>query len=143
MGIIGNRALQGSPILPYVNFKAYANTDVFLDMEFVDHTSTPVIPTTISLELDDLTNSQIMIPPQSLIITGSTSGNLIYPAFAASMYLQLAAAAMVMTFPYEGSQLCTLRMTFTGIDSVTGQPFTSNAISSVIELCAVQTVSGQ
>ena len=143
MGTIGNRALQGSPILPYDNYKLYANSDAFLDLEFVDHTSSPVVPTSISLELDDLTNSTTMIAPTTLTITGSTSGNLIYPAFAASMYLQIAAAAMQMTFPYEGSQLCTLRMTFTGIDSVTGASFTSNAISVVIELCAVQTVSGQ
>jgi hypothetical protein len=129
--------------LPYPQFKAYANTDVFLDLEFVDHTNTPVVPVTISIELDDLTNSTEMIAPTTLLAAGSTVGQVYYPAFAASMWLQLTAAAMQMTFPYEGSQLCTLRMTFTGIDSVTGQTFTANAISSVIELCAVQTVSGQ
>jgi hypothetical protein len=143
VGIIGNRALQGSPILPYPQFKAYANSDVFLDLAFVDHTNTPVVPTLINLELDDITNSTEMIPPTTLTAAGATTTNLAYPAFATTMWLQLTAAAMQMTFPCEGSQICTLRFTFTGIDSVTGAPFTSNAIAYVIELCAVQTVSGQ
>jgi hypothetical protein len=142
MGIIGNRGLQGQPILPYAEVKSYAGADVFLDLAFVDHTNTPVVPTSISLEIDDLTNSQVMLAPTVLASGGSTSGSLIYPAFATTMYLQVAGAIMQMSFPYEGSQLCQFAFTFTGVDSVTGQPFTSPAVIAVIELCAIQTVTG-
>lgn len=147
MGVIGNRYLQGSPILPYANVKAYPNTDLFMDLQFVDHTNTPVVPTSISIEIDDITNSVVLpncgpitLNPAGAI--GSASSPFTYPAFAATMYLQVLASAWQMTFPYIGSQLCQVGMQFTAIDSVTGQPFTSTAVVAVIELCALATVSG-
>jgi hypothetical protein len=142
---IGNRYLQGSPILPYANVKAYPGTDLFLDLQFVDHTNTPVIPTSISIEIDDITNSVVMAGPATLVAAGAvgTVGvPFTYPAFAASMYLQCLASMWNMTFPYIGSQLCQVGMQFTAIDSVTGQPFTSTAVIAIIELCALATVSG-
>jgi hypothetical protein len=145
--VIGNRYLQGSPILPYANVKAYPNTDIFMDLQFVDHTNTPVVPTSISIEIDDITNS-VVLPncgPVSLVSTGAvgTAGSpFTYPAFAASMYLQVLASAWQMTFPYIGSQLCQVGMQFTAVDSVTGQPFTSTSVVAIIELCALATVSG-
>jgi hypothetical protein len=143
MGIVGNRYLQGQPILPYANVKSYTNTDVFIDLVFVDHSQTQVTPTSIQLEIDDLTNSVTMVGPITLTPTGSTTSPLFYPAFASAMTLQIAGSAMQMTFPYEGSQICQVKMTFTAIDSVTGNPFTSTAPIAMIELCAVSTVSGQ
>src|ERR1700677_3912991 len=145
MGVIGNRYLQGSPILPYANVKAYPNTDIFMDLQFVDHTNTPVIPTSISIEIDDITNSVVMAGPTTLTAAGATGTAGVpftYPAFAASMYLQVLASAWQMTFPYIGSQLGQVGMQFTAVDSVTSQPFTSSAVIAIIELCALATVSG-
>ncbi len=142
---IGNRYLQGSPILPYANVKAYPGTDLFLDLQFVDHTNTPVIPTSISIEIDDITNSVVMAGPATLVSTGSLGSvgvPFAYPPFASSMYLQCLASMWNMTFPYIGSQLCQVGMQFTAIDSVTGQSFTSTAVIAIIELCALATVSG-
>jgi hypothetical protein len=116
-----------------------------MDLNFVDHTNTPVIPTSISIEIDDITNSVVMAGPTTLSATGAvgTAGSpFTYPAFAASMYLQVLGSAWGMTFPYTGSQLCQVGMQFTAVDSVTGQLFTSNAVVAVIELCALATVSG-
>jgi hypothetical protein len=143
--VIGNRYLQGSPILPYANVKAYPATDIFMDLQFVDHTNTPVIPTSISIEIDDITNSVVMAGPTTLNPLGAvgTAGSpFTYPAFAATMYLQCLASMWNMTFPYIGSQNCQVGMQFTAIDSVTGQPFTSTAVIAIIELCALATVSG-
>jgi len=143
--VIGNRYLQGSPILPYANVKAYPGTDLFMDLQFVDHTNTPVVPTSISIEIDDITNSVVMAGPSVLAgagAVGSAGVPFTYPAFAASMYLQVLGSAWQMTFPYIGSQLCQVGMQFTAIDSVTGQPFTSNAVIAVVELVALATVSG-
>lgn len=141
MGQIGNRYLQGQPILPYVNVKANQGADIFLDVQFVDHTQTPVVPTSILLEIDDITNAQAMLGPLTLSPSGSASGSLIYAAFASAWTLQVAGSVMQMTFPYEGSQICQLKFQFTAIDSVTGAPFTGPAVA-IVELCAIATVSG-
>src|ERR1700730_773043 len=101
MGVIGNRYLQGTSILPYANVKAYPNTDLFMDLQFVDHTNTPVIPTSISIEIDDITNSVVL--PNCGPITLSPAGAIgtpslpfTYPAFAATMYLQVLGSAWQM-----------------------------------------------
>jgi hypothetical protein len=147
MGNIGNRYLQGSPILPYANVKAYPNTDIFMDFAFVDHTNTPVIPTDIRIEIDDITNSVILpncgpvaLNPAGAV--GTPSSPFTYPAFASTMYLQVLKDAWQMTMPYVGSQLCQVGMQFTAIDSITGQPFTGTGVIAIIELCALATVSG-
>src|SRR5271166_3773440 len=140
--VIGNRYLQGSPILPYANVKAYPGTDLFMDLQFVDHTNTPVVPTSIAIEIDDITNSVVMTGPTTLSASGSTAAPLLYGAFASAMTLQVSGSVWQMTFPYIGSQNCQVGMQFTAIDSVTGQPFTSNAVIAIIELCALATVSG-
>lgn len=143
MGIIGNRALQGQPILPYPQIKTYQGTDVFFDMAFLDHTGTPVVPTSISLEIDDLTNDVTMLNKTALVSSGSAALPLIYGAFASTMTMQTSGNLIwQMTFSYEGSQLCQVNITFTAIDSVTGAQFTASAVSAVIELCAIQTPSG-
>ena len=133
-------------MLPYANVKALANTDVFIDLAFMDHTLTPVVPTSIQVELDDLTNAVNMDNgPNTLISTGNSSGNYQYAAFASGSptpwTLQLAAAMMQMTFPYEGSQICKLKLLFTATDTVTGRTFQAPS-EIVIELVASPTVSG-
>ncbi len=139
---IGNRYLQGQPILPYANVKAYPGTDLFLDLQFVDHTNTPVVPTSISIEIDDITNSVTMAGPTTLTSTGSTTAPFLYTTFASAMTLQISGSALQMTYPYIGSQLCQVGMQFTAIDSVTGNSFTSNSVVAIVELCALATVSG-
>ena|ERR1700676_4991077 len=145
MGVIGNRYLQGSVTLPYANVKAYPGTDIFMDFSFVDHTNTPVSPITIAIEIDDITNSVVMVGPTTLNPSGTVGNSgapLSYPAFAPTMYLQVSASAWNMTFPYIGSQLCQVGMQFTAIDSVSGLPFTGTGVIAIIELCALASVSG-
>ncbi len=145
MGVIGNKYLQGEPILPYANVKAYPGTDIFMDLAFVDHTNTPVVPISISIEIDDITNSVVMAGPATLNPAGAvgTAGSpFTYPAFASTMYLQTLASMWNMTFPYIGSQKCQVGMQFTYTDSVSGQVCTGTGIVAIIELCALATVSG-
>jgi hypothetical protein len=129
VGIIGNRGLQGQPVLPYADYKAYAGVDGFFDLQFVDHTQTPVVPTSFTYQLDDLTNDQNMVP--------ATSAS---PATSAYT-LQIPGASMVMTYPYQGSQICQLSCTFTALDSVTSTSFTGKGVI-IVELCAIQTPNG-
>jgi hypothetical protein len=132
-GVVGNRALQGSPILPYPIWRASAGTDCFLDMIFVDHTDTPVVPTAMVWQVDDITNDVNMIPPTTISDwTGYTAGE--------TYTLQLPGQQMVMTFPYAGSQLAQISGEFTAVDSVTGKSFTA-AFIRVVELAAIQTPS--
>lgn len=142
MGVISNRYLQGQPDLPYANVKTYANTDVFFDLAFVDHTGTQVVPTTIQLELDDITNTAVMLGPLTLTSSGSTMTPIFYGAFATTMTIQIAASIWQPTTTYIGSQLCQLKMQFTAPDSVTGQSFTSTAAVAIVELVPVNTVTG-
>jgi hypothetical protein len=132
---------------PYPNVQAYAGSDVFIDLGFLDRTLTAVVPATITVELDDLTNSVDMDGgPNSLNSAGSASGNYLYPAFStwngtSPWTLQLANTLMQMTYPYQGSQICKLKLQFTATDSITGNAFQApNEI--IIELIASPTVSG-
>jgi hypothetical protein len=143
VGISGNRYLQGEPSLPYASVQTYPNSDIFMDLAFVDHTQTPVTPTSISIEIDDITNGVVMNGPTALSAAGSTTGPYIYPAFASTMYLQLAASLWQPTYPYTGTQKCQVGVLFTAVDSVTGQPFTSTAALAIIEMVGFATVSGQ
>jgi hypothetical protein len=144
--IIGQRGLQGSPNLPYLQDTVLAGTDTYLGYVFLDRTNTPVVPISIKVELDDLTNSINMDNgPITLNAAGASTTNYIYPAFSsgatAPWELQLTAALMQMTYPYIGSQICQLKLVWTGVDSVLGNPFTGTFMN-VIELVATPTVSG-
>jgi len=140
---VSNRALQGQPTLPYTDNILWAGQDVFAAMSFLDRTHTPVVPTSLQLEIDDLTNAVIMFGPY---IFPSGGGN--YPAqactssvFATEMLVQIPASAMVMTYPYQGSQICQLSWTYTAFDSVTGNQFQAQKVD-VVSLCSIATVSG-
>ena len=133
-------------MLPYAHVKALAGSDVFVDLAFMDHTLTPVVPTQIQVELDDLTNAVSMDNgPNTLNPAGSSSGSYQYAAFASGSptpwVLQIAASVLQKTFPYEGSQICKLKLVFQATDSVTGRTFTAPC-ELVIELVASPTVSG-
>jgi hypothetical protein len=104
------------------------------------------VPIAIKVELDDLTNSINMDGgPITLVPAGASTTNYIYPAFSSGAnpqwQLQLTAALMQMTYPYEGSQICKLKLLWTGLDSVLGNPFTG-IFENIIELVASPTVSG-
>jgi hypothetical protein len=140
MGTINNRYLQGSPILPYAQVKVYIDSDVFMDLAFVDHTQTPVTPTRVSIAITSLQSGTIVGNGPTLLnpLGAVSSVDYTYGAFAPTMVLQIAAAlwqtAALQPFPWMGSQLCQIAMQFQAIDSVTGQNFTSTGIVSVIEL---------
>lgn len=128
---IGNRGLMGQPTLPYIDFHAYANSDVYLDMTFLDHTGTPAIPTSIIYRVDDITNAQPMIPNTILTPNGTSEQTVNIPG-----------ASLQMSYQWEGSQLCQVAVQAIVPDSQTGQPSTINAVY-VIELCSVQTPGNQ
>ncbi len=144
--IIGNRGLQGSPNLPYLQDTTYAGEDTYCQFVFLDRTNTPVQPLTVKVELDDLTNSQVMDGgPNTLLLAGASTTNYIYPAITSGANppweLQLTAALMQMTYPYQGSQICKLKLVFTALDSVLGNPFTG-VFENIIELVSSPTASG-
>ncbi len=118
---INNLGLQGHPTKPFVDAQAYAGTDVFVDMTFLDRTRTPSVPTSVTYELDDLTNVVNMIP-STTITTG----------LASTYTLQLPAASMQMSNAWAGSQLCQLWVT-----AVLADGSTVNDVA-VVELVAIQ-----
>lgn len=128
-------------MLPYPSVKTYQGQDIFMDLEFLDHTMTPVVPTAITLEIDDLTNSNILFNRASLSAGGSVTPPLQYAAFASAMTIQISGSLMQMTFPYQGSEIVQFAFSFTALDSVTGVAFTAPCVV-IVELVAVQTVSG-
>jgi hypothetical protein len=131
---------------PYLQDQSLQGEDTYLQYVFLDRNNVPVVPSSIKVELDDLTNSIAMdAGPVTLNSAGATTTNYIYPAFSSGAnppwLLQLTAALMQMTYPGQGSQICKMKVIWTGVDSVTGNPFTG-AFENVIELVASPTVSG-
>ncbi len=127
--VISNRALQGQPSLPYAEHFILAGNDVFVDLAFLDHTLTGVTPTSLIYQIDDMTNSVNMLPPTVLSPTSDL------------FTLQIPGSVMVMTYPYEGSQICQISYTMIAIDSVTSNPFTTKKVD-IVELCAIATPTG-
>lgn len=123
---INNRGLAGQPGLPYVDYRVYAGSDAFVDLTFLDRTGTLVLPATAVYQLDDLTNSQSMVQQTALV------------GLASTMTLQIPASVLVMKYPWQGSQICQLLVTFTALDSLTSTLFTANGLA-IIELIAIQT----
>jgi hypothetical protein len=130
MSTINNLGLQGRPMLPYIDFRSYAGADIFIDLTFLDHTMAPVVPTSIVYEIDDISNAQNMVTPTSVPSNGTSMQTL-----------QIPGATMVMSYPYQGSQLCQVEITATLIDSVTGVSSTAKGLA-ILELVAIQTPSG-
>jgi hypothetical protein len=119
--------LAGQPALPYTDFRSYVNSDVFVDMTFIDHTGTPQEPVSIWYQLDDITNVQNMVPQTAITPTGS------------SLTLDIPGSVMQMTHMWVDSQLCQLWVQAT-MPVTDAEPNGSviNAIT-IIELVAIQT----
>src|SRR5882762_3949802 len=105
--IIGNRSLQGGPMLPYLQDTSYSGADTYVGYVFLDRVNAPVTPIAIKIELDDLTNSIVMDNgPNTLTPAGASTVSYIYPAFSSGANnlcdVTLTAALMQMTYPYEG-----------------------------------------
>jgi len=99
-------------------------------MTFFDHTMTPTIPSTIAYEIDDLSNVQGMVPLTSVTPNGTPFQTV-----------QVPGAKLVMTYPYQGSQLCEVTVMATLTDSVTGNTSTAKGVA-ILELIAIQTPGG-
>ena len=127
---IPNRGMFGLPNLPYNDCLSYQGQDVYADLVFLDYTGTPVIPSSFTWQLDDISNAQ------SMITATTVSG----PP-AAEYTLQIPGASMVMTHEWQGSQLCQLSFTFSAVDSVQGNNFTGRGLA-IIELVSIQTPFG-
>jgi hypothetical protein len=118
--------------LPFTDNRSYAGADIFCDLTFLDHTMTNVTPSSFQWQLDDITNDINMVP--------LTTVNA--PASTVPYTLQIPGSTMVMTYPYQGSQLCQLTIVATITDSVTGNTSTSIVGLAILELVAIQTPSG-
>ncbi len=138
---ISNRALQGQPTLPYTDNIIWANQDVFVTLSFVDRLGVPVIPTSLAVECDDLTNAIDMFGPIQLPSGGGTANGIISPAFAAVMTIQIQASLWNMSYPYQGSQICQLNWVAIAPDSTTSNPFQTQKVD-IVSLCSIATVSG-
>lgn len=143
MVMISNRALQGQPTLPYTDNVIWAGQDVFPTLSFVDRTNTPVVPTSLKLQIDDLTNALTMFGPYAFLSGGGVipAQPVGYPAFAAQMVIQIPASIMQMSYPYQGSQIMQLIWTATALDSGTGNPFTFQKVD-IVSLCSIATPGG-
>lgn len=123
---INNRGLGGQPGLPYTDYRSYAGADIFIDLNFLDHTGSPVTPSSLVYQIDDLTNAVNIIPATSVPVTGS------------AQTLQIPGARLQMTHFWQGSEIFQIKMTMIFIDSGTGGQATAQSIS-VLELIAIQT----
>ena len=144
--IIGNRSLQGGPNLPYLQDQVLAGADTYLGFVFLDRVNVPVVPISIKVELDDMSNTMLMDGgPNTLNPAGASGVNYIYPAFASGAItpweLQLTANLMQMSYPYQGSQICKFKVIWTGLDSTLNNPFTG-IFENIIELVSTPTVTG-
>src|SRR6185437_7180224 len=117
---INSRGLAGQPILPYIDYRAYTGTDVYLDLTFLDHTGVGNIPQSISYQIDDMTNSVNMVPMTSVPVTGY------------QQTLQIPASVLTMTRQFQGSQICQVLIT-----ALLGDGSNVSTVT-VIELCAIQ-----
>lgn len=70
---INNRGLSGQPILPYVDYRSYMGADVFIDLNFLDHTGNLVQPNSVSYRIDDLTNAVPMQPLTAITWTAASA----------------------------------------------------------------------
>jgi hypothetical protein len=120
----------GLPGLPFADCLSYQSADVYCDLVFLDYTGTPVIPSSFTWQLDDISNATSMIGAQT--VSGPP---------AAEYTLQIPGTSMNMTHEWQGSQLCQLSFTFSAVDSVQGNNFVGRGVA-VIELVSIQTPFG-
>jgi len=121
---INNRGLSGQPILPYVDYRSYQGADVFIDLTFLDHNGTPVTPSTLKYQIDDLTNAVNVVPSTSVSVSSSTKT------------IQIPGSQLQMTHNWQGSEIFQIWFTATLPDSSTVQSV------AILELLAIQTPNG-
>ena len=121
---INNLGLNGQPILSYVDYRSYQGADIFIDLTFLDHTGTPVTPTSFSYQVDDITNAVNVIPSTSVSISSSTKT------------LQIPGSLLQMTHNWQGSEIFQISM-----KAVLSDTSTVKAVA-VLELLAIQTPDG-
>jgi hypothetical protein len=138
---IGNRALQGQPTLPSAQAQVWAGNDMFVNLTWLDRFGNQTTPLSIQLEIDDMTNAQVMLCVQQFNPAGASEPPIWYPAFAEQMTVQIPGSIMSMSYPYQGSQIVQFAWSWTYIDPVTGQT-SSGARVDTVELCAIATVTG-
>lgn len=120
--------LQGQPNQDYPRHLSFSGQDVFVNLEFLDSTQTPVQPTTLTYQVDSLTSCQNVIPSTQVTPTGS------------NQTIQLPGASMVPTRQYYGRDLFQMWITATYVDSATQATSTMQQLVYV-ELIAIGTPS--
>lgn len=123
---INNRGLSGQPILPYVDYRSYEGVDVFIDLTFLDHTGTPIVPTTFQYQIDDLTNSVNVAPLTSVSVS------------ATIFTLQISGSVLQLTHVWQGSEIFQISMIATWTDPITHASCTTKGVA-ILELLAIQT----
>jgi hypothetical protein len=118
---INNRGLSGQPILPYVDYRSYQGADIFIDLSFLDHTGTPVTPTSLKYQIDDMTNAVNVVPSTNVTVTGT------------SQTVQVSGSLLQMTHNWQGSEIFQIYFTAVLPDGSTVSCIT------VLELLAIQT----
>ena len=128
--VAGPHWLQGEPELGYTRHLVYAGSDVALSLTFLNTQGVATQPTSITWEMDDLTNGQNMVPPTSLVPTGPTQT------------LQIPAASLVMDRQYQGRQISQVWIKAVIADaSVASGSITVNQVV-ILETVAIATAQG-
>jgi hypothetical protein len=121
---INNRGLSGQPILPYVNYRSYQGADIFIDLAFLDYTGTPVTPSTLQYQIDDMTNSLSIVPATSVTVTGT------------AQTLRILGSVFQLSHNWQGSEVWQISMKAILPDGSTVMAVT------ILELLAIQTPNG-
>lgn len=120
---INNRGLSGQPVLPYVDYRSYAGSDVFIDLTFLDHTGVLVTPNSLSYQVDDLTNAVNVIPATVVTVTGTTQT------------VQIAGSLLQLTHNWQGSEIFQIIWKMV----LPGSPTSTVYAVTILELLAIQT----
>lgn len=115
---------QSIPELPYTRHTAYAGSDAFLSLTFLDSNQTPIQPTTITYRIDSLESAQVVQPLTNVTPTGT------------SQVLQIPGSVLQMTRQWFGRENMQVWITATYLDSSTNSTSISQTIA-IIELIAI------
>jgi hypothetical protein len=118
---INNLGLNGQPTLPYIDFRSYAGSDIYIDLTFLDYTGTPVTPVALTYQIDDLTNAVNVIPQTNVPVTGT------------SQTLNIPGGQLLMTHYWQGSEVLQIW--------ISAQLSTGSILQTVaiLELVSIQT----
>lgn len=114
---------RGYPVRPFISATVNAGCDCWVEMQFVDRTSSPQTPSTLTYRLDNLSACTSVIGVTSLSPSGS------------SYELDIPASANQMADPWRPSQIMQVTVVATFSDGSTDTQIVC------YELCALQTPS--